>query len=408
MVCATAIGMFLILHRWTYTRATWRNSVMMKLKQYQIELQQSIDFTHFHEGNFTLPEVKHETFRLKKSEHSVLKMTKNQSYHVNVTTLFVNAKKCLKDTRHQIAVHLNSKFGSDFSLDTFTKTKIKAVLEPKCKRGLHLIIIVTTRPSAFYQRSGIRHSWGRIDSDVNQYIFRGRNFKYMTIFTIGRDENPKIERLIELESEKFKDILRLDYSDTYENLTNKTILTLEWVGNQCEPQYILKTDDDCFVNLFAIEPWFQTLNKKFDYIGKKNEFMPVIRDPWHRNYVPFDDFGEEYYKPYCSGGGYMLSGRVLKNVTKRAKTMKQIINEDAFLGMVTNSLNIHPEDEERFLPFIFSKRNVNKRNMCDWKAKFLMHGVKPERQIAMYWNTLAMIRYPFLCDNHKVIIEEDA
>ena len=46
--------------------------------------------------------------------------------------------------------------------------------------------------------------------------------------------------------------------------------------------------------------------------------------------------------------------------------------------------------------------------MCDWKAKFLMHGVKPERQIAMHWNTLAMIRYPFLCDNHKVIIEEDA
>jgi len=404
--CLIFATIFTVLHHWNYTKATWKNSVMMKLKQYQIELQQSIDFTH----NFTVETVPEVVVHTK----GIVRPTADKTYNnptistkVNMTSLFNKAKQCLRETRHQIAVYLNKKFESDFAVDSFTKTNIQPILKPNCKPGLDLIILLTTRPSAFYNRAGIRNSWGRLDSSINKYVFRNKKFTYKTIFTIGREENSKIEKLIENESDKFQDILRLNYQDTYENLTNKTMLTFEWVANNCQPKYVLKTDDDCFVNLVSFAPWFEKLNKNIDYIGKKNEYMPVIRDPWHRNYVPFNDFNEEYYKPYCSGGGYMLSGRVLKNITIKSRTMKQIINEDAYIGMVTNSLNIHPKDDERFLPFIFSKKSVNKRSMCDWKGKFLMHGVKPERQILMHWNSLAMTEYPFLCDSHPKLVVED-
>ena len=81
--------------------------------------------------------------------------------------------------------------------------------------------------------------------------------------------------------------------------------------------------------------------------------MPVIRDPTHRNYVPYEVYGDEFYKVYCSGGGYILRGTVLGNITRTASKVAEIINEDAYLGMIVHALNITPFDDERFLPFIF-------------------------------------------------------
>ena len=62
----------------------------------------------------------------------------------------------------------------------------------------------------------------------------------------------------------YKDILRLDYQDTYENLTNKTVLTLRWIAEKCEPKYVLKTDDDCFVNILVLSTWLQKNKQKHE------------------------------------------------------------------------------------------------------------------------------------------------
>ena len=92
----------------------------------------------------------------------------------------------------------------------------------------------------------------------------------------------------------------------------------------------------------------------------------------------------------------MLAGSIIKNITRKSKGIKQIINEDAYIGMVTNALHIYPKDEERFLPFIFSKKGVNQRTLCDWKNHFLMHGVSPEQQLKMHWNSLRYAPVPIL------------
>ncbi|XP_057313527.1 UDP-GalNAc:beta-1,3-N-acetylgalactosaminyltransferase 1-like [Hydractinia symbiolongicarpus] len=392
---------FVFLQHWTDTKATWKNTIMMKLKKYQIELQQTIDFSNYEQKN-TSGYIVDERSRKQRIKPIELVKADMKSL-LDVNEQFKKSRDCVQRSRHQIAMYLHKAYESEFSLDYKFRQKKNPILEPKCKPGLDLIIILTTRPGAFYNRAAIRNSWGRIDSKINQHSFRTSSFTYKTVFTVGRDANSKVEKLVEEENKYFKDILRLDYQDTYENLPNKTVLTLEWIADNCQPRYILKTDDDCFVNVVAIAPWLKRLDPDILYVGKKNDYMPVIRDPLHRNYVPFEDFDEEFYKPYCAGGGYMLAGSILKNVTLKARNIKQIINEDAYIGMVTHSLNIFPVDDERFLPFIFSKKSVNKRMMCDWRSKFLMHGVRPNKQLVMHWNALAMNEYPSLCEGFSTL-----
>ena len=364
----------------------------MKLRQYQMELQQSMDFSNFD----------HVVIRNKSINRKYNVAQQNRAkLPVNVNDLLQNAKMCLRRSRNQISMYLMRTFEMEFSVDHNVYTVNNPVLLPHCEENVDLIIMLTTRPGAFYNRAAIRNAWGRRDSDINQFVLENNiAFKYRTIFIVGRDHDDKIERLVEDEHKYYGDILRLDYKDKYENLTNKTLLSLGWFANNCPPNYLLKTDDDCFVNMISLIPWLLKLSPTVKYIGKKNDFMPVIRDPTHRNYVPMSEYAEEYYKPYCSGGGYMISGDVLKNLTNKAKSINQIINEDAYIGLVMHALKILPIDDDRFLPFVFTKKGVNKRTMCNWKDKFLMHGVEPEKQIHMHWTRLAMRDYPSICDNY--------
>ena len=312
--------------------------------------------------------------------------------------IYQESLECLLNNQRNLATQLHSKYNKEFSTDYRRfQREYGPILEPECESNLDLIVMITTRPGNFIERAAIRYSWGRPETSVNQLLIK-QSFKYKTIFTLGRDKNHIIEDIVSKENTKYRDILRLDYSDTYENLSKKTILSLKWIGEACQPRFVLKTDDDCYVNLHELSPWLLRLSPHINYIGKKNEMMPVIRDPTHRNYVPYEVFGEEFYKEYCSGGGYILRGTVLGNITRKAREIAEIINEDAYLGMIANTLNITPFDDVRFLPFIFGDISLKKRHMCDWTDKFLMHGASPRRQLLMHWQKLAMTRYKALCD----------
>jgi len=387
-----AIILMATLQHWTDTKATWKNTVLMKLKKYKIELQQSIDFSNLEKN------------MIGNDNESIQEDVVVRTVRRNANNLLKNAKMCLRRSRSQISMYLMRSFENEFSIEQTTNKITNTLLEPKCDNDIDLIIMLTTRPGAFYNRAAIRNSWGRMDSVINKLLLEdSTSFTYRTIFIVGRDRDYKVEQLVEEEYKHYGDILRLDYKDKYENLTNKTILSLGWFAEKCSSKYILKTDDDCFVNLISLIPWLKKINPSAKYIGKKNEFMPVIRDPTHRNFVPMAEYAEEYYKPYCSGGGYMIAGHILKNLTEKAKTINQIINEDAYIGLVMHALKILPTDDERFLPYVFTKRGVSKRTMCNWKDKFLMHGVEPEKQIHMHWTTLAMRDYPSICEGNYQI-----
>ena len=167
--------------------------MLMRLRKYQIELQQTIDFSNY----------EHDTSSTSNRSKSIdtpeiYPMSSGTSNDVNL--FFLQANRCLLQSKRQIANNLHRDFEKEFSNNYIRRKTYNTLLEPDCKPGLDLIIMLTTRPRGFYERVAIRNGWGRIDSDINKYSFRGISFNYKTIFTIGRDKSANIERIIEDEN----------------------------------------------------------------------------------------------------------------------------------------------------------------------------------------------------------------
>ncbi len=55
---------------------------------------------------------------------------------------------------------------------------------------------------------------------------------------------------LENEKQLYDDLILTNSIDSYDNLTLKTMATLEWIDTYCnKSKYILKTDDDMFIHV---------------------------------------------------------------------------------------------------------------------------------------------------------------
>ena len=123
----------------------------------------------------------------------------------------------------------------------------------------------------------------------------------------------------------FKDIVIGTFADTFRNLYKKMILSIEWpLAQNCFPSYILKTDEDCFINVRNLFYWLNsyhiTNGTKPIYAGRVQMRMPVVRDSTNRYYLSEKEFPEPYFTPYVSGGGYVFSGNLLSLLSKVSKS----------------------------------------------------------------------------------------
>ena len=114
--------------------------------------------------------------------------------------------------------------------------------------------------------------------------------------------------------------------------------------------------------------------------------MDVVRDPTHPNYVSKDLHPENYYRPYCAGGGYVLARDTLTEIVRASERIPEIPNEDAYMGMLTNASEITAWDDVRVMPFILEEDLLSVLEMsdCSWRDAFLVHGVRHVNQFVMH------------------------
>ncbi|XP_018430903.1 PREDICTED: beta-1,3-galactosyltransferase 4-like [Nanorana parkeri] len=112
--------------------------------------------------------------------------------------------------------------------------------EPKCRTDLLLLILVTTHPGHRDSRNAIRKTWASPST--------GTSGRWRAVFLVGRTLDVELDWHIHHEQKMNADILMGDYRDSYRNLTLKVMHGMKWAVERCRPRYILKTDDDCFVN----------------------------------------------------------------------------------------------------------------------------------------------------------------
>ena len=72
-------------------------------------------------------------------------------------------------------------------------------------------------------------------------------------FLLGTTPDPALQATLTTENSIHGDLVQGGFTDTYANLSYKTVMGAVWVGEFCpQAEFMVKTDDDMFVDVWAL------------------------------------------------------------------------------------------------------------------------------------------------------------
>lgn len=279
-----------------------------------------------------------------------------------------------------------------FIEDTVIKWHIQELydifsVQPNCQQGSKFLIVITSAPENSDRRKAIRETW------CNPSRFNLTKFAWQCLFLVGQSTHRPSEVLVDNEMNNFNDILKGSYIDSYRNLTQKVIHGLHWASTICPTDYVLKTDDDVFVNAKLLSNILDADTPVENvYIGlvvDTPERLEVIRNPINKWVVTFEEYPESHYPPYSSGMGYVLSSDVVSRMVNLSEYVTPIPNEDAYIGVLANRLGVEPVKTGRFTLTGSGLR------LCNYMYLVIIHHITPQEQ---YSNFRKALDAPSQCD----------
>ncbi|CAO1362519.1 unnamed protein product [Diamesa serratosioi] len=196
-----------------------------------------------------------------------------------------------------------------------------------------LLILVHSAPLNYRKRITIRDTWGNAHNESRSVL----------IFLIGSVNDTQLQSTIEIESNSYGDMVQGNVYDAYRNLTYKHVMALKWFIYHCpDAQYILKTDDDVFVNTPMLFNYLEALNNNPGLLWckevKGERVKRTYRSKWR---VSFKEFDAKYYKNHCPGFSIVYSPDVAFQLYNEAQQMPYFWIDDVHLtGTVATKSNI--------------------------------------------------------------------
>ena len=195
----------------------------------------------------------------------------------------------------------------------------------------------------FQERQTIRESWASEAVSLPQT---------KVIFLLGTTGNlpNDLQSNVARESGIHDDILQEDFIDSYANLTVKSLMLLKWFNKSCKNvSYVLKTDDDAYINLKNLHN-LVTKNKKTSLLmGTLICGNTPIRDPYNKHFSPKYMYDNTYYPNYLLGTAYLMSRSITSKLYEAALETQVFHMEDVFItGILAQSIGVRPEDNVGF------------------------------------------------------------
>lgn len=240
-----------------------------------------------------------------------------------------------------------------------------------CPSTLYLLILVSTNVGNFDRRHLIRKTWGA------QYSI---DTKWKTVFLLGKNNNEKEMKVAQRESKLYGDMVQADYFEHFWNMSYKVAMGFEWSVKYCSFSYLLKSDDDVFVNTFGLMDFlskFTTPRKKF-YTGNVMVGSVVLRNG--RYGVSLEEYNGTVYKPYCSGGGYVLSRDVVERFMTYFDYLRPLKIDDAYIGLLADRAGIKVTHNSDFRMYEVK---------CEYKITTLVqHPARGDCAVKLYNNMI--------------------
>ncbi|XP_037573188.1 beta-1,3-galactosyltransferase 1 isoform X3 [Dermacentor silvarum] len=233
-----------------------------------------------------------------------------------------------------------------------------------------LLVVICSAVANGAARRALRDAWMRDATSPTVRAF----------FLLGRTANASLQEQVRAESELFGDIIQADFLDTYNNLTIKSVMLLKWVDKHCpRSRYVLKTDDDMYVNVQNLVNLLRAKGGRRLLLGCLIRGATPVRDWTSKWYVPPFVYTHHTYPDYLSGTGYVISGDVVGPLFRAALDTPFFFMEDIFItGMVAQKLGLKPNNSNGFK---FYKR---KNDPCQFRRLVTAHLMTPGELRAMW------------------------
>lgn len=276
----------------------------------------------------------------------------------------------------------------DFLLYMRCRTYPMLIDQPAvCNKKPFLLLVVKSLTQHFDRRQAIRETWGQAGVVANRTV--------ATVFLLGTaspaDFLPDLQGMLVHEARFHGDLLQWEFRDTFFNLTLKEVLFLEWFSRSCRhAQYVLKGDDDVFVNTFRVIEFLKDLpqNKAEDlFIGDVIRNAAPYRDQKVKYFIPKSVFNGRY-PSYAGGGGYLFSGSVALRLYVMSSQVLLYPIDDVYTGMCLEKLGLTPETHSGFKTIDVDY----KLTPCMYRSLMVVHS-RTLRELLTIWS---WIRQPEL------------
>lgn len=224
-----------------------------------------------------------------------------------------------------------------------------------------------------------------------------KQYPATVIFLLGNAQNSSEQIELEKESAKFGDILQEDFVDTYENLTLKSMHMLKFVSGLIDStdavKFLLKVDEDCFVNLKSLLKYTNIL-ARYDQtiVGHVlGEDSPVIRPrensttqryttKWE---VPFYIYQNKTTFPNAlSGSGYLVRSEDVGCLYRRGLEVPFVNLEDIFItGLAAKKCRLKLRSSPKF--------HYLGQSLCHVRPQdILVHNVKEPQKMRDFFDVV--------------------
>ena len=211
------------------------------------------------------------------------------------------------------------------------------------KQAVDIIICVHSHPSNRHQRDAIRRTWAKSTYWSSRY--RVRTIFFMGVAgPVNGEDNNRLQDSLEMENDKYNDIIQIGFIDTYRNLTLKALSVLRWVSTFCtNATYFFKVDDDVIVNTFAfqrilVESKDAAENRQIICYSFNNSVMSR-KGKWA---VTPEELPDDYchYPTYCAGMGYVMRTQTAIDLYEASHYVPYFWIDDIYVtGFVAKRIN---------------------------------------------------------------------
>lgn len=213
--------------------------------------------------------------------------------------------------------------------------------QKKCKnlkKPPLVVILVHSAPNNQKKRQTIRETWGQ------------NNPHSILLFMLGSVNSTTLKNELNMENQLHGDLVQGNFVDSYRNMTYKHVMALKWFIYECpEAQFLLKTDDDVFINspmLYDILqnssiPLHRQLHRdrliychRIDSAKVKRSF----RSKWR---VSYKEYSGRFFPHSCPGFVILYSADAAFMLYQEAqKTPYFWIDDVHITGIVASHLNL--------------------------------------------------------------------